>query len=86
MKQSDSISSLFVASVDDPPPPWMEAYNSPTSPVSRRELPFSSPARDTGSRGRWDSARVAALELLVAVLPDRSRAIPTATQLELHFA
>jgi hypothetical protein len=86
MKPSNSISSHFVASVDDPPSSWMKAYNSPTSPVSRRELPFSSLARDTASRGRWDSARVAALEFLVAVLPDRSRAIPTATQLELHFA
>ena len=84
----------FVAPVVTTPLPKTEAPIPPTPPCVRRALPFDAVAGVaiasnsvvSAPRGRWDSARSAARELFIGLIPSRSVTTPTATQLELHFA
>ncbi len=94
MNTSGSIKITFAAPVLAPPLPKTEAAIQPAPSWVRRGLPFALDIDSSGNlsssgfvpRGRWDSARIAARELLIGLIPSRPASTPTLTQLELQFA
>ena len=88
MNTSGSIKITFAAPVLAPPLPKTEVAIQPASPWVRRGLPFLLDIDSSGAvpRGRWDSVRIAARELLIGLIPSRPASTPTLTQLELQFA
>lgn len=94
MNTHTSAKTIFVPPADTKLLPRAEAPILPTPPCVRRTLPF-----DVGTgfavainsaasipRGRWDSARAAARELFIGLIPSRPAATLKPIQLELHFA
>ncbi len=88
MNTSGSIKITFAAPVLAPPLPKTEAAIQPAPSWVRRGLPFVLNIDSSGAvpHGRWDSARIAARELLIGLIPSRPASTPTLTQLELQFA
>ena len=84
----------FCAPGVTPPLPKTEAAIPPVSQGVRRALLVTTDDRGadvtgpdaTVAHGRWDSARVAALGFFIRSMPHRPPTIPTADQLEFHFA
>ena len=88
MNTPGSIKITFAAPVLAPPLPKTEAAIQPTPPCIRRPLPFTLDVDFSGPvpRGRWDSARTVARELLTGLIPSRPAPTPILTQLELQLA
>ena len=80
----------FKTNLDAPvvtlPPPKTEASIPPTPKSVRRAPPSVADAHPAYPRGRWDSARTAAREFVIELMPNQPATRLTATQLELHFA
>ena len=94
MNTPDSFKITIAAPVLSTPLSKTEVAIQPAPPYVRRVLrfPLDADFADTVNsagfvpRGRWDSARVVARELLVGLIPTRPAPTSTLLQLELQFA